>query len=1682
MADEFDDIDNIEDGFDDDFDFDSEAGDVSSGRTVTDQIVADTKQSFIDDFKDTSKVTQVGEVLEGGLKGIAGERAASEILDGVKAAGDEISGAVDDLKKASSPLVKTLKSKFPEDGFVGGLLTKIDDMVSDTPSDRAKTPDEIAAAEANSNVIKVLGEQISLEDRQAKIQTAITARGNTSRDDLLREIAVYSKNTLFFHDTNTNNYYRKSLELKYKAIYEQKKLFALHVKSYDSFKNQLEGIVKNTALPEFVKIRKTEALRSSIRQNMSNELYNSLAKNNTWATNVRDNVRTRVRGITEGISAGMLGANELVEQAGDIDQDMIGMMGGGLAASGFRGMLGRTLGRITRRTKRGRGLEQTLQQLAIDPGSVLSEQAAKRGGILGKALNSVADLTAVHDKYEAFDAYSENLGDSAYLDIRTKRSINEIIPGYLAKILSAVNKSPEERYDFKTGKFVSRDTAKKEFKSELDLGQADNFATKIERSVSNLEKMSSVELSKTERRRLAQRLLSFGIKGTDLTPRNLEKVGFYDGLSPKLNMKFRSLFSNASKDSEGNEDYEKLTSVTKLLKDNKQFNYSTNKKVKELIDKGFREELTEYGVLRYDRVRGTYIIDANKYREFVKKNVAKRLYKDKDRLSIDDLTAQERLKRDVSNRVSTTKRNILARTEGFLARGIDSTFDTAGSFKSKFFKRFKSSPEEALIDNLEKANKTQAKLAEELKAMNKPKYGKYDKDKDGDRDGGYLDRMELFAKKKVDKEKAVQNKEKDDRGFFAGIAGKLLTSVSGLAGKLVGGITGLFGMGGIAASMLGRVLGTVVGTPLLGLAGLAKTGFGLVASSIVSLSRQLLLGNFGGSLKGIWGGTKNLMRKLGGFASKFKIPLLAGAALGGTALFADDAPNIDFPTDGDLPTNQDATGMSTEDMVNVGLGGASLYGLTRGKKTPVSKTTGLLEKSKKLLTDAFKTISNSKVGKTAEGLLGSKGGKILKVVAKKNPISRVLSTVYEVTKKLMSGKTLGAAKSLGTGLLEAIPVIGLASMAYEVAEASDSEETKDSKSDFKKEVVDMNTPKFKRVKASTSTTTSRPDKLLLERIAKGETYTGMKGYNTSYNYGKWIPKGTPKLTELTIRDIFKLQSVMVRKQEAIGKRHTSSAVGKYQFIEKTLRDVVKQTKTPLDAVFTPELQDQLILYRLHRTRGYGKWKTQVLSDEDFIFNLSKEFASIATTKSFRRRNKLIKRGDSYYGQGVHTTIEDMKKTFRAMRRAMGVPVEDTTKHATPESKTDTVVKADGKLGSIAAEGLSASITALFKYLGVTQTPKKDKDLDDGTPVINDGLSPEDMRTISATTPIKKNATNAPITVGGMCGIPHKIKSMPSVRKKTGGRKITPKYIVLHNTAGSSLYLDRLKNSGVGTQLWIDKDGTLVRVNDVDDLVWHVGPTSNLKGGASQPVRSSNSIGIEMVCAYNKKTKKWDPLTKAQKATLRKTVACLMREYGIPADHIVHHFQVAKKTPGEGKEAHDVIKAMLSGSGVELTIEETPDGKPLLNPLSKEKGLNLPNTKRVKAKDLGDGTPVINDGLTKEDLSIFNNTTTVDDTVSKIRTNKKTTRPSDIDNNVTPISVTGGKKDYIDMTASNNRREKALLNIHAELKESNALNKKLIETIGNTKIEIHQDGKKVREEKVQTGTSKIKLDKPSMAMK
>ncbi len=124
-----------------------------------------------------------------------------------------------------------------------------------------------------------------------------------------------------------------------------------------------------------------------------------------------------------------------------------------------------------------------------------------------------------------------------------------------------------------------------------------------------------------------------------------------------------------------------------------------------------------------------------------------------------------------------------------------------------------------------------------------------------------------------------------------------------------------------------------------------------------------------------------------------------------------------------------------------------------------------------------------------------------------------------------------------------------------------------------------------------------------------------------------------------------------------------------------------------------------------------------------------------------------------------------------------------------------------------------------------------------------------------------------------------------------------KYIAVHYLGVVGQNHD-LEPGGYGAHFYIYWDGTIYQRCSLDAVVWAVG-TGGMYTQKHPEARNANTISIEMCCkcdgnSASAEDKRWYFTKETQEACVW-LVQKLMKENGIPADHVLRHYDIVNKT-------------------------------------------------------------------------------------------------------------------------------------------------------------------------------------------
>ena len=385
-----------------------------------------------------------------------------------------------ETKKLGKEAVQAVQSLFPKDSRLGKILDKLGNKLSDgmSPEDNLR----LRESELQMGMREELADQFTKEATLQMLNQNIETKRHNSMLGVLHAISDNTTVLKNFSIHITNNYYRKSLELQYKTLFAMKENVAVTKALADQLKDQLENVVRNTALPEPVKMLNKEYIGMSIKQSTADRtkstLYNMLGgtKLDKMFENLTRRLTMSLENFGLGLSTLIQGADAMQMMKGleDIGQTKSYLAGQGIG-NFARDRLARMGGEMWANTAAGKKAVFNAKNIMADPAFAALDKLAKRkkagknkawyDKLTNGALSFIGRLGDSGNQYlgSIYDISNPNkLG--ATFDSKTQQSIVKIIPDLLSKIYSEVKASRvggeaenhELTWDYNRQKLVNR--------------------------------------------------------------------------------------------------------------------------------------------------------------------------------------------------------------------------------------------------------------------------------------------------------------------------------------------------------------------------------------------------------------------------------------------------------------------------------------------------------------------------------------------------------------------------------------------------------------------------------------------------------------------------------------------------------------------------------------------------------------------------------------------------------------------------------------------------------------------------------------------------------------------------------------------------------------------------------------------------------------------------------------------------------------------------------------------------------------------------------------------------------------------------------------------------------------------------------------------------------------------------
>lgn len=608
--------------------FDFDFGEPKDDRSPVEQILTGVKEGTTAAFKNTGFLRRL---MRASMPPVYGQTedliglTTSNASDLYNNAAREIKPAVAQLAKASESLIppkfkksrKAMESiKEWTEGYKAKFLKQEDKQALRDKGIELNVADVFANAAKNSE------DQYQETKVRDTIKESLGMLKHKESLGVLGDIRHHISRLSQYNEKITQAFQKKSLELQYRSYFAQTDLVEQSHKIFELSKTSYSSIIKNTALPEYVKLRDSERFKELAKTKMIESLFGTTS---SFINKTFKNIGVKVKDYTEifkdTLSAAALGAETAA----------MGKEAGELSGSSFKETLAKE------------GVESAIQYFALRSGGKIREKIDKNKKLkdfFGEAQYKVSNFPELITEYANNQNFEDSPMKAGFKNILkdlignqnpdsslindnstgasgiglfsklTNKSIIEIIPGYLSRILREVQvlRTGDDNvsltvYDPYSNKFKDQKTLKNSILSKLFPEASIRSQEETKKDIFDLIDKDGT-LTEEQRTALLDKLTKDKYKRKNLSPENLSKAYNYkkdENLKDSADQIadiFKNYFTDGGKIKSDSDEFKnrrnKLNKVTGRI--GRFFNNPASE-IQNLINMGYYDELRDLGLI-----------------------------------------------------------------------------------------------------------------------------------------------------------------------------------------------------------------------------------------------------------------------------------------------------------------------------------------------------------------------------------------------------------------------------------------------------------------------------------------------------------------------------------------------------------------------------------------------------------------------------------------------------------------------------------------------------------------------------------------------------------------------------------------------------------------------------------------------------------------------------------------------------------------------------------------------------------------------------------------------------------------------------------------------------------------------------------------------------------------------------
>ena len=603
------------------------------------------KESFVESTKDTLKSPSF-------YKGIMREalpKEYKEALDHLDYATDQGAQLYNRSASKLAPTIREIKKKsrnvlpFTENYLPKKVQDKLKMLLETDELDYSRQTEEQRRDDTISMEMgKIFNTQLQEnarmheEDKKLReIDEGVSNAQHLQTLKLLSGIREAGSRLVGYQDSIAVNWQRKMLEVSYRQLYSSRDQLQQLKTGNTELLGVLQAIVKNTGLPDSNKLQNVEAFGQAARERFITKVQDKLTPGLKGLTDrVMTNLRTKLDGALDGFRDNV----DLVSSIGGMAEGMDGASLAGNVASNVAtdsagGLIGRTLGKLGLKSNTVRASAARLGTLMDNGVSSVNNFAGSRetdddyeldqesgeyrrkGGFARFFRSNLKDLLRQNGDPDIIAGdLTDSAEDAVVFNAQTRRSINEIIPGFLSRILREVSiiRTGDETtslvtYNLSRGMFSSTREKSDDIKRRLiEKGGKDSTRNDLDRIASTIDPTG--QLSPSARKALERQLIHNARETKGFRVDNLANAAQYkENISQQDKDELAAFFRTQFKTDETRRLGESPELDEKIRKASGQFQ-SLSRNVPNLINEietqlsvGNRDTLEELGFLKRDK-------------------------------------------------------------------------------------------------------------------------------------------------------------------------------------------------------------------------------------------------------------------------------------------------------------------------------------------------------------------------------------------------------------------------------------------------------------------------------------------------------------------------------------------------------------------------------------------------------------------------------------------------------------------------------------------------------------------------------------------------------------------------------------------------------------------------------------------------------------------------------------------------------------------------------------------------------------------------------------------------------------------------------------------------------------------------------------------------------------------------